>query len=106
MITAVDSNVLIDIFGDSSKFYETSKRALQHCLAGGKVVCSDVVYAEVAGWFDDFTVLQEAMHIWGIEFQPLSQPAALCAGTTWHNYRRNKGKRDRLIADSSLALMR
>jgi len=39
------------------------------------------------------------MQVWGVEFQPLSLEAALRAGTTWHGYRKQRGSRERMVAD-------
>jgi predicted nucleic acid-binding protein len=99
VITAVDSNVLIDVFGDDPRHYETSKLALRGALSQGKVVCSEVVYAELAGQFEDVSVLDEALDTWSVAFSPLSKEAARAAGATWRQYRRNRGTRGRLIAD-------
>ena len=51
MITAVDTNVLLDVFGADETFGERSRTALRRCLAEGSVVACDPVWAEVASFF-------------------------------------------------------
>ena len=99
MITAVDSNVLIDIFGEDPTFFNTSSRALTAALAKGALVCSDVVYAEVAAQFGDRVKLDRSLEILSVVYSPLSADAAFMAGAAWKAYRRTRGKRDRMVAD-------
>lgn len=64
MITAVDTNVLLDIFFPDPAFGPLSKQNLRAALAEGALVICEAVYAEVAGHFpkrsDLDTFLQEA----------------------------------------------
>lgn len=99
MITAIDSNVLIDVFGMDPHFHERSKAALRKCLEDGAVVCSEVVYAELASQFGTSSGLDEAFDAWNIAYAPVEKEAARMAGLKWREYRKNKGKRDRLVAD-------
>lgn len=99
MITAVDSNVLIDIFGEDPAFFAASSRALTTVLAKGALVCSEVVYAEVAAQFGDRAKLDRSLEILSVGYFPLSAEAAFTAGDAWKTYRKTKGKRDRMVAD-------
>ena len=47
MITAVDTNILIDILEPDPVHGLRSKEALKKCLREGAVVACDVVWAEV-----------------------------------------------------------
>ena len=51
MITALDSNVLLDIFTNSPEHFEKSARALRSQLQSGSLVACGVVWAEVATFF-------------------------------------------------------
>jgi predicted nucleic acid-binding protein len=43
MITAVDSNVLLDVFSADPTFGRASREALRRCLAEGRLIACDVV---------------------------------------------------------------
>lgn len=53
MITAVDSNVLIDIFEPDPTYGLRARDALKLALVEGEVVACDVVWAEVAATFGE-----------------------------------------------------
>lgn len=59
MITAIDTSVLLDVFGADSTFGVRSKAALRACLREGPVLACEVVWAEVAGFFPT----PEAAHV-------------------------------------------
>lgn len=99
MITSVDTNVLLDVFGGDPGFGASSAEALRKCIAQGAIVACEVVWAEAAAVFGDSTRFMSAMATLGITFSPLTEKAALLAGETWHEYRRHGGKRNRVVAD-------
>ena len=47
MITAIDTNILLDILLPNEKFYEQSVRALDDAASAGSLVVCDLVYAEL-----------------------------------------------------------
>ena len=49
MITAIDTNVLLDLLIPDAPFGEVSQRAIESGLQAGRLVISDMVYAELAG---------------------------------------------------------
>ena len=53
MITAVDTNVLVDILEPDPRHGVASADALTRCLAEGTVVACDIVWAEVATVYGD-----------------------------------------------------
>ena len=99
MITAVDSNVLLDVFGAVPAFGPASASALHTARLEGRLVACDVVWAEVAGWFTSKEAAQRAFHVINVEFSPLSLEAAHEAGNCWKSYREKGGTRTRVIAD-------
>ena len=44
MITAVDTNVLLDIFGADATFGEVSAEAVRQCLTDGALVACEAVF--------------------------------------------------------------
>jgi predicted nucleic acid-binding protein len=100
MITAVDTNILIDILEPDPVFGEASKEALKICLQQGHVVACEVVWAETATAYQDaLPLLLAALEDMGIQFSPLSQATALAAAHSWHTYRQKGGTRQRIAAD-------
>lgn len=99
MITAVDTNVLLDVFVADPAFGEASANLLRRCRAEGRLVACDVVWAEVGGTFPSTEDAQEALARLNVDFSPLGPEEALAAGTAWSRYRRRGGKRHRVIAD-------
>ena len=99
MITAVDTSVLIDVFGADPRFGAASANALRLCLNEGAVVACAAVWSESRAAFptdDDFL---RALRTLGIGFSAPTQEAASRAGAAWKKYRAAGGKRDRVIAD-------
>ncbi|HZP95574.1 MAG TPA: PIN domain-containing protein [Candidatus Limnocylindria bacterium] len=99
MITAVDTNVLVDIFGADQHFGQRSAQRLREALGEGSVVACEVVWAELAGLFPAPDAARSAMADLAIEFDAASEATALAAGVAWKEYRRRGGQRDRVIAD-------
>ena len=99
MITAVDTSVLIDVFGGDARFGVASANALRACLNEGSVVASDVVWSETRAAFGGDDEFLHAMEASRIGFSPTSQKTATLAGLTWKKYRASGGQRLRVIAD-------
>jgi hypothetical protein len=99
MITAVDSNVLLDVLGADPNFGPASANALRTALRQGQVLACEVVWAEVAGSFVSAAAAQSALKLLNLEFSPLTVEAALEAGTAWKVYRKRGGQRRRVAAD-------
>lgn len=99
MITAVDTNVLLDAFGADPVFGTASSNTLRRCLAEGGLTACDVVWAEVSAALPSPARAAEAMDALGVAFVPLDRESAFAAGVAWQTYRRHGGRRARLIAD-------
>ena len=99
MITAIDTNVLLDVFGADPKFAPASSEALRDCLQEGALVASAVVWAETATVFGDAGRFREAMRKLTAVFSPMTEEAATKAAQAWRLYRAGGGRRDRIAAD-------
>jgi predicted nucleic acid-binding protein len=95
MITALDTNILIDFFESDTKFGIRSRSALRACAAEGPLVICEVVCAEIAGYYSSPPVRQ-ALDEMGIAFSSLTVEAALQAGAAWKAYRSRGGARTRV----------
>ncbi|MBS0358234.1 MAG: type II toxin-antitoxin system VapC family toxin [Proteobacteria bacterium] len=103
MITAIDTNILIDIFGADPKFGELSVQLLKRCVQEGAIQACEIVWTETATVFGDQNTFLEAIQTLGIEFSPMTEEAALLAAEAWRLYRKKGGKRDRVVADFLIA---
>ncbi len=103
MITAVDTNVLLDIFLADEAFLEGSLLRLEQAADEGLLVASEVVWAEVAAAFDSSRDAEQALETIGVVFSPADAEAGLLAGDSWRSYRKSGGGRDRMIADFLIA---
>ncbi len=99
VITAIDTNVLLDVFGADPKFAPLSAEAIRSCLSEGALVASEVVWAETATVFGDVARFREAMHRLSASFSPMTEQAAIKAAEAWRRYRVGGGRRDRIAAD-------
>ncbi len=99
MITAVDTNVLLDVFGADPNFGPRAKDAVRRCLAEGGLVACEVVWVEVAGFFSGAQAAKEAMHRVQVDFSAIDLDTALAASAAWRQYRTRGGGRQRVAAD-------
>ena len=99
MITAVDTNVLLDVFGADPKFGPSSRDALTRCVEQGAILASDVVWAEVTAAFPDGDAAESALDGLGAAYSPSGRPSAIRAGLAWRAYRAAGGPRTRGAAD-------
>jgi predicted nucleic acid-binding protein len=99
MITAVDTNVLLDVLTADPRFGEASRKALARCALEGSLVACDVVWAETAAAYPTAAAFSRSMDTLGLRFQALDGPAAIAAGVGWRRYRQTGGSRRRILAD-------
>jgi predicted nucleic acid-binding protein len=99
VITAVDTNVLLDVFTNDPVHSAASATLLRKCIAQGQLVVCDIVWAELAAAFPSESDLTQAMDTLGILFSPMQAEAATLAGQFWRTYRRRGGQSPRVVAD-------
>ncbi len=99
MITAVDSSILLDVFGADSTFGVASSELVRRSIIEGQLVACEVVWAEVGGFFPSAIAAREAIYRLRVEFSPMAMETALEAATAWKSYRRHGGPRSRVAAD-------
>jgi predicted nucleic acid-binding protein len=99
VITAVDTSVLLDIFGADPKFGVRSAQALRECIAEGSVIACDVVWAETSASFAEPEAAEAALAGLRIDFSALDSSTSLAVGQRWRAYRKAGGRRERVIAD-------
>jgi predicted nucleic acid-binding protein len=99
MITAVDTNILLDILVPNEQFYEASTNALQAAAGEGSLVISDIVYAELCIQFDTQHQCDLFLESNAIRTQALTRESLFLAGRAWWMYRQRGGRRTRILAD-------
>ncbi|MYH54774.1 MAG: type II toxin-antitoxin system VapC family toxin [Acidimicrobiia bacterium] len=94
MITAVDTNVLLDIFlGDERHGYESLERLKTAYDAGAVVIC-DIVYAELVPAFGERAVIDDTLRKINASLSPITTDIAYEAGLRWQRYRREPADRE------------
>lgn len=99
MITAVDTSVLLDVFGADPTFGPRSRKSVRSCLTEGHLIVCEVVWVEVASFFPSPAAAQDAMDRLGAAYSPIELKTALAASQAWKVYRRRGGQRERVVAD-------
>lgn len=99
MITAIDTNILLDIFLADPVYGASSEKFLQQCINEGRICACDIVWTEVAAVFPTQQECEQAMAVLGVEFSAMTQETALKASDYWRYYRKNGGTRSRVAAD-------
>lgn len=99
MITAIDTNVMIDLLTDDPVHGESSRQLLIDAYDEGGLVICEVVYAELAPQFDSQSALDSVLKQLGIRRIQGGFDVAYRAGAKWSEYRRSGGTRTRMIAD-------
>ena len=97
MITAVDTNVLLDLFQPDERFAAQSMERLATARQNGDLVVCDLVYAELAYNFGRRNELDAALRELGATISPIDTDIAYLAGQRWAEYRRRGGPRSRRI---------
>lgn len=99
MITAVDSNVLLDVLTGEPTFGPRSDRQIRRSITEGQLVACEVVWAEVVAAFPTPERAEHALRTLGVVFAPLDEQDAAAAGVGWRRYRLRGGPRTRVLAD-------
>ena len=98
MITAIDTNILLDIFLPDPKFGIKSLSAVENASSTGGLVICNIVYAELVPQFKDKNILDLTLKKININVIPITNETCFLAGITWNKYRQSqKGKGSRRI---------
>lgn len=95
----VDSNVLLDIFGKTSVWWEWSLRQLEEAALHGPLLINDVIFAETSIRFSSIDVFEGALTDAGITVAPIPRPALFLAGKASVKYRTLGGVRSGVLPD-------
>jgi predicted nucleic acid-binding protein len=99
MITAIDTNILLDVLVPNEKFCDASVGGLEEAATAGALVVCDLVYAELCihfSWQRECDAFLESNEI---RVESLSRESHFLASRVWRTYRRQGGQRTRILAD-------
>lgn len=99
MITAVDTNVLLDLFIANAVNQAESREHIATALEAGELIISEIVYAELVPNFEDRARLESALRDTDVQLSPIDSDVAWEAGRRWMQYGRAGGPRTRMLAD-------
>jgi predicted nucleic acid-binding protein len=99
MITAIDTNVLLDILVPDPEYFERSLQALEEAANAGSLVVCDHVYAELCVHFQHQTDCDQFLRQNDIRVEALTREASFLASRLWRTYRQEGGKRTRKLTD-------
>ncbi len=99
MITAVDTNILLDVILVDDQYGPESRERLRTAYDRGAIIVCDIVFAELVPAFGDRDALERALDEIHATLSPITSSIAFEAGSRWMQYRRAGGPRNRIIAD-------
>lgn len=104
MITAVDTNILLDVLLPDPVHQAGSLAKLHQATQEGALILGEVVLCELGAQFGDVVEMQRFLKSVGLSLVPMSLAAAHDAGQRWRDYlRAKKGVRERVVADFMIA---
>jgi predicted nucleic acid-binding protein len=87
MISAIDTNILIDVLIEDPLYADSSLDALQRAGSNGKLIIAEVVFAELASQFQDINALQGFLRETSIDIVRSDELVLYEAGVAWKTYR-------------------
>ena len=99
MITAVDTNILLDVFLPDKNFASNSAKLLKLAYDEGALIICDIVYAELVPQFEDRSLLEGTLETMNVTLVSVDIDVAFLAGEKWSLYRKSGGKRGGIISD-------
>ena len=92
MITAIDTNILVDILLPDPYYAVNSKALLDDANERGSLIISEVVYAELAAQFPSAQDLEEFLRRTGVAMVPSQLEALYKASEAWSAYTSRRGQ--------------
>jgi predicted nucleic acid-binding protein len=95
----VDSNVIIDIITEDSRFFDRSANTLADSAQSGVLFINPIIFAEISTGFSRREDVTEALDALDFEYADLPWDAAFIAGKAFTRYRQNGGIRRSPLPD-------
>ena len=97
--TLIDSNVLIDLFDETSERRDWSDAMLNQCAKDGPLVINPLVMAEVSVGFASFQDVERHLPEEFVRWEPLPWEASFLAARAFLIYRHKGGERRSPLSD-------
>jgi predicted nucleic acid-binding protein len=97
--TVVDSNVILDVFTEDSRWSAWSSAALAEAAERARLIVNPIIYAEVSIHFRRIEDLDAALPRDTFSREPIPFEAAFLAGKAFLKYRRGGGVRRSPLPD-------
>ena len=90
MITAIDTNILLDILIQDENFYLHSRKLIDEYNAKGQLIICEIVYSELASQFPSQADLKDFLTDTGIKLIISNENSLSLAGDRWKLYVKNR----------------
>jgi hypothetical protein len=91
MAVLVDSNVLLDVMTEDTRWFPWSSAALAAAADVDRVIINAMIYGEVSVRFSRIEDLEDALYQSSVEREAIPYEAAFLAGKVYVAYRRHGG---------------
>lgn len=95
----VDTNVLLDLVLDDSKWADWSQAQLESASLTHRLAINPVVYSELSIAFSRIEELEGVLADASLNFEPIPREALFLAGKVFLDYRRRQGTRSSVLPD-------
>ena len=92
MITAVDTNILLDILLADKKYFADSKNLIDTYIEQGQLIISEVVYAELSSQFTSESELKYFLSSTAIKLVHSNEKTLALSGEMWKGYSKRRKK--------------
>lgn len=99
MTSALDTNVLLDLLIPNPAWMSRSLQAIARAASEGGLVVCEIVFAELCGQFQSRKECDSFLEDNAIRVDASSREVLHASSTAWRSYRKQGGKRDRILPD-------
>lgn len=93
MITAIDTNILLDILIPDEKFFLHSKKLIDKYSSKGRLIICETVYAELSSQFPSEKGLKDCLSDTAIRLIYSDEKSLVLAGEKWKAYSKNRANK-------------
>lgn len=90
MVTAIDTNILLDILIPDKRHFNTSKKLLDEACGGGALIICEIVYVELANQFETLNDLEQFLTETGIRLKKSNEKSLYESSIAWKKYLENR----------------
>lgn len=95
----IDSNILIDIFSNSTEWFRWSRDQLTRLSGQTRLFINPIIYTEISIGFIRIEELEKCLKLLPIHSQEIPKEALFLAGKAFLKYRKNSGQKSAPLPD-------